>query len=136
MNTDLEIYQQCERLASLYQWEDIAIWTKRAPEGVYEFIAILEGNRDLGTDWICEAGPTPEEAVNRIIQRAGDRDPETFRQKKIQELEMQLARLKSAQAGLPPYRAPNQVGYGVPQHVQPPPASEVTMTVESERSEA
>lgn len=130
---DQEIYQQCERLAALFQWEEIAIWTKRAPEGVYEFTAILEGNRDLGTEWLCESGKSPEEAANRVIARAGDRDPETFRQKKIRELEMQLARLKSAQPGLAPYRAPNQIGYGVPRDIEPPPASEITMNVESER---
>ena len=131
--TDHEIYQQLERLAQLYQWEEIALWTKRAPEGVYEFTAILEGNREFGTEWLCESGRTPTEAADRVIARGGDRDPETHRQKKIRELEMQLAKLKSSQPLISPYRAPNQLGYGVPRDQAPPPASEVTITVDSEK---
>lgn len=110
---DQIVYQQIEILASDYPWDQIDLWLRRAPEGIYTFTFYTPDHKS-GMPFVFGHGSTIEEAAADFRKQAGDRDPEKGRLRKIQELEREIAKLKIKSFLLPPYRAPGQIGYGEP----------------------
>lgn len=98
-----------ERMAQAFPWETVQIWVKREPAGELTFTTYLEPCRAKGFECVFGHGETPNQAVDDLIKQAGDRDPEKLRLKVIRELEEQLAQIKAAQFGLPPYRPNRQL---------------------------
>lgn len=131
---DQEIYQQLERLAEAFPWDRVDIWIERAPEGVYRFTAYIADNQKTGAKSIFTNGASAAEAVDDAIKQAPSHDPEQSRLARIKELEHELARLQVRQFGLPPYRAPNQLGFGKPAEERA--SGPVIVNIESERTDA
>lgn len=128
------LFQTIERVATAFPWEKVQLSIDRRPAGVYEFHFWLSTNQETGADCCIAFGTTPEEAADKLIMTAGDRDPNHTREKKIRELEREIEKLKAKVYILPPYRAPGQLGYGeeVKQEAKPEPPAYTNIEAETQ----
>lgn len=137
---DQEIFEQLERLGAAFPWEEVSVNIRRAPAGVFSFWVHLQGDQQLGLNWDCASGNTIADAVEQIIRKNPDRDPEKSRLKKIRELQMQIAKIQAkGPLTLPPFRPCLLLGVSNPSTEdrpapERPPAPEY-VNVESRREE-
>jgi hypothetical protein len=130
--TDQTIYQALETLAAAFPWDRVSVWVDRQPEGIYSFTVYIAENQKTGGKSIFSSETDLQKAVEETIKQSDSHDPEVTRKKRIQELEMELLKLKTRMFSLPPYRAPNQVGYGERAPVEPIAAQFITLDAKSE----
>ena len=109
---NLNIIEQLERMAEACPWQRVEIWTKRYPDGAYDFTSYADAESNYGIPAIWGHGATPEEAANDLIKGATTNTPEMARAKKIKELQEQIAALQSVVIGLPPYRPGRELANG------------------------
>lgn len=100
---DGKILATLERFGAMFPWDKVAIWLEREPDGKITFTAYVYSASERGISSALGYGDTIEEAINRCVKDAGDRDPEKTREKAIGELKEKLAKLEAAQFGPPPY---------------------------------
>ena len=114
MITNLDIIGELERLGAACPWDGVDIWTKREPEGVYDFTAYVRQNDKFGFPSIFGTGATPKEAVDDAILQTGNRDPEISRRRILAELRAKIEKLQAVVVGLPPYRPGRELSNGEP----------------------
>ena len=110
----MEIIEQLERMAAAMPWDRCDIWISREPEGQYKFTAYVPCNDKFGFESVFGRGDTPLDAVDDVIKQAGVRLPESARDRKIEELKAQIAKLQSVVIGMPPYRPNRELSEGKP----------------------
>jgi hypothetical protein len=128
--TDTRLFEILERLGAAFPWQKVAIWVQRAPEGALDYVAYVYEGFDMGLDSTSATGPTPEEAVEKLIREHAKQDPEVRRKEKIRELMLQIEKLRAVQIGLPPFVPCRQLGVGNPP--RPPKPTSDYVNVESE----
>lgn len=104
MNDNLKIIEALEVLAAAMPWDTVELDVTRKPEGELSFAAWLHKNDKFGFPMECGFGNSPAKAANEIMAKAGERDPEKARARKIAELQEQIAKLQAVTIGLPPYK--------------------------------
>lgn len=102
--TDSMVLEALETMAAQFPWDTVRISIERKPEGDCEFTVGVNENKKLGFDYECGWGSNPQSAVQHLIERSGERDPEKARNRKIAELEDQIRKLNAVIIGMPPYR--------------------------------
>ena len=104
--TDSKVFESLEILGAAFPWDTVDLWIKREPNGEIGFTAYVRDNPQLGFGSIFGHGRTAKAAVQDVVNssKSTNRDPEMQRAKVIRELEEKLAKLKSVEIGLPPYR--------------------------------
>lgn len=109
------IITELERLAAACPYDSVDIWVRREPEGKYCFIAFANHRIDTGTS-DCGHGETPAKAVDDLlkdINQGLDREPEVVRQRKIAELQAQIAKLQALEIPkIAPYKPTKLLGNG------------------------
>ncbi len=91
--SDAPFTQAFERLKAQYPKDEVGLKMEDRGFGT-EFVAIVGPPMDL----VCDFGKTPGDTVDRLIAKAGNRDPESIRQKKIAELQERIDTLKAVAA--------------------------------------
>jgi hypothetical protein len=107
-----DIIAQVERLAEACPWDDVDLWTRRTPEGKYDFTAYVRDNPTYGLKSVFGNGKSPNEAVTDAIKQTANRDPEISRRLAIAELQSKIEKLQAVVIGLPPYRPGRILGNG------------------------
>lgn len=116
------VFFELERLAAAAPYERVDLWIQRTPKGELSYVAYLNGDHALGMNSNSGHGNTPAEAVDSALRDGGTRDPNVAKQKKIDELEMQIARLRMLPHVLPPWQPVRELAYSAPEPVPEPPA--------------
>lgn len=111
---DTQLFAELERFAARYPWQKTSIWVQRTPEGGLSYVAYLDGNAEMGMAGNSCTKPTVTEAIDQLMRETPPQDPEARRLAKIRELELQVAKLRMVQVGLPPYVPSLQLGYSNP----------------------
>lgn len=111
---DTQLFAELERFAASYPWQKVSIWVQRTPEGKLDYVAYLYANDQMGMAGNSCTKPTVTEAIDQLMRETPPQDPENRRLAKIRELELQLAKLRMVQVGLPPYVPSLQLGYSNP----------------------
>lgn len=107
------IFSELERLGAAFPWDEVAIWTRRSPEGIIRFTAFIDSNDKLGLYSNSMTSANLSDMVNDIIEEyAKKRDPEVARQRRVEELKEKLARLESVVFDMPPYRPNRELSNG------------------------
>jgi molybdopterin converting factor small subunit len=129
--TDTTLFEILERLGGAFPWQKVGIWVQREPQGTLDYVAYAYEQYDMGLESSSTCGPTPEEAVEKLIREYAKQGPEVRRKEKIRALLLQIEKLRAVQIGLPPFVPCRQLGVGNP---PPPPKPENTdfVNVESE----
>lgn len=108
ITADISIFAALERLAAACPWDRVDIWVERAPKGEILYHAIVHDNQQFGFPFLAGTSEKdPEEAVDALLRRVEDRDPENARNAKIAELKSLIQKLNAVTVGQPPY-VPNR----------------------------
>lgn len=107
---DKLIFAAVEKFSASFKWETVELEIRRRPDGSYNFMAYLQSNTEMGLPCVFGYGDTPDAAVEDTIKKAGDREPESFRQKAIAELQLKIAKLQAMEFGLPPWQPARELG--------------------------
>lgn len=109
---DQAIFIALETIGALCPWEQVEIWTRRKPNGEISFTLYLQGNSDFGLSGDCNCGSTLADCIAYAQQVSEKRKPETFRQKKLEELRRQIQTLENLRIESPPYRPGTRLALG------------------------
>lgn len=105
----MDILVGLEKLAAAFPWDSVSIEVHRKPEGKLRFVVYIPDNRDcgiLGSVYI--SGDKLPEAIDRAIaENSAIRDPRVSRDRAIEELKQQIAKMEAANFEFPPY-VPNR----------------------------
>lgn len=105
MNTnDNAILTALERLGAQFPWDPIEISINRKPNGETSFTAYMMQNEGRGVRSVLACADTLSEVCSELVQKAGNRNPESLREALVAKLKAQIQNLEKADFSMPPYR--------------------------------